>query len=184
MTTSEPASNGGEQNPDQLSIWSVEGSPASRSHQLAYVEALLMNGGDGLGSQMWFAVLDLASSSWRTSQPSLAIPQLSDHYSPTWPTSGSMRNGRCYQRAPLVRHIHDSGCSYWPTPRALMARCKATARYRGNLEEAVALRGDSGGYLNHQWVAWLMGFPPDWCMTPFTPSATPSSPKSPNTSGG
>jgi hypothetical protein len=51
-----------------------------------------------------------------------------------------------------------------------------------NLEEVVALRGDTGGYLNPRWIEWHMGFPADWSEIPFMPSETPSSPKSLNTS--
>jgi hypothetical protein len=31
-----------------------------------------------------------------------------------------------------------------------------------NLEQRVALRGRSGGYLNPTWIGWLMGFPSRW----------------------
>lgn len=49
------------------------------------------------------------------------------------------------------------------------------------LEQRVAIRGDTGGYLNPAWVAWLMGFPNDWLPRLSTPSETQSSPKLPNT---
>jgi hypothetical protein len=42
-----------------------------------------------------------------------------------------------------------------------------------NLEEVVAERGETGGYLNPRWIEWLMGYPSGWCVTPYTPSATP-----------
>lgn len=45
-----------------------------------------------------------------------------------------------------------------------------------NLEEVVAIRGETGGYLNPRWIEWLMGFPPGWCVPRSTPSATPWSP--------
>ncbi len=98
-----------------------------------------------------------------------------------------MQSGRLYQRAPWVPHTHESACSYWPTPRATMANnlCTYRPQWRPDapyLEQRVALRGDTGGYLNPQWVAWLMGFPNDWSPPRCTPSATPSSPTSPNTS--
>ena len=38
--------------------------------------------------------------------------------SPTLPVSGSMRNGSCYQRQPLVPRTSDTGSSSWPTPTA------------------------------------------------------------------
>jgi hypothetical protein len=60
------------------------------------------------------------------------------------------------------------------------------AGYGLNLEEVVALRepGPVDGYLNPRWIEWLMGFPPGWCETSSPHSATPSSPRSPNTSDG
>jgi hypothetical protein len=42
--------------------------------------------------------------------------------------------------------------------------------------------GTRYGPLNPTWLEWLMGFPAGW--TDVEPSATPSSPKSPNTSAG
>jgi hypothetical protein len=70
-----------------------------------------------------------------------------------------------------------------------MARIKVHFRARRegyglNLEEVVAI-GEGrpvDGYLNPRWIEWLMGFPLRWCELPSTPSATPSSHKSPSTS--
>lgn len=64
-----------------------------------------------------------------------------------------------------------------------MGRAKAhiipgrTRREGWNIEEAVAHRGQTGGYLNPTWTAWLMGFPADWLIPLSKQSATPSSPK-------
>lgn len=46
----------------------------------------------------------------------------------------------------------------------------------GNLEEVVAARGETGGYLNPRWTEWLMGFPVGWCDLSSTQSGMPSSP--------
>ena len=62
------------------------------------------------------------SSSWRTCQPS--SPEESTLFLGRWPTSGSMRNGVCYQRptAELITSENESGsCAgskMWLTPRA------------------------------------------------------------------
>lgn len=86
-----------------------------------------------------------------------------------------MRSGALYQRAPWVPHTDDAGCTYWPTPRAMLGRAKAhiipgRVRSEGwNLEEAVAHRGDSGGYVNPLWAAWLMGFPEGWLSPLYEP---------------
>jgi DNA (cytosine-5)-methyltransferase 1 len=39
-------------------------------------------------------------------------------FSGTWPVSGSMRSGECFQRAQLARSISESGFSSWDTPQA------------------------------------------------------------------
>lgn len=98
-----------------------------------------------------------------------------------------MRTGQCYRRAPWVHHIDANGCFWWPTPRSIMSKIKAhiTRRREGyglNLEEVVAVRGETGGYLNPRWIEWLMGFPAGWSSTNFTASATLSSPRSENSS--
>jgi len=46
---------------------------------------------------------------------SLLSTEDSEPFSGTWPTSGSMRNGRCYQRARSVPRIAENGSGYWPT---------------------------------------------------------------------
>jgi hypothetical protein len=47
-----------------------------------------------------------------------------------------------------------------------------------NVPENGLLGRQVGGSLNPTWVEWLMGYPSGW--TDCAPSATPSSPKSPN----
>ena len=64
-----------------------------------------------------FARLDPDTSSWKTSQLSLFGGSI--EFSDRWPSSGSMRSGRCY-RQPTAEHPtcdDDSGC-WLPTPSA------------------------------------------------------------------
>lgn len=93
---------------------------ASRAKTLAArggAQELTARGLDsGARCSAWFARFDPASSSWRTPQACLSGGWT--EFSETWPRSGSMRNGRCFRRAPWVRHIHESGCSSLPTPTA------------------------------------------------------------------
>jgi hypothetical protein len=59
-------------------------------------------------------------------------------YSGTWPRAGMMRNGKLYQRVPLVQHIHESACSLWPTPQVGMIRAEyytVPTSYRHFLEK-------------------------------------------------
>ena len=69
-----------------------------------------------------FARLDLDTSSWRTSQGSFLDPMdISDRFSKTWPSSGTMRHEACYPRPTLEPPTSesDSGSSpLYPTPTA------------------------------------------------------------------
>lgn len=148
-------------------------------------------GGGGLDCgkslQESFAVLDRDTSSWRTSQLSLFGGWTL--YCGTWPYSGSMRSGACFQRAQWVLHTHERGCSLWPTPRAadgLAHRIRSVAGVRrtmartgrsrpSRLEDALAMAGGSGGLANPEWLGWLMGFPPKWTHL-IEPSETASRP--------
>lgn len=41
-----------------------------------------------------------------------------EEYCETWPSSGTMRGGRCFPQQPLVRRISGKECSLWRTPNA------------------------------------------------------------------
>jgi hypothetical protein len=115
------------------------------------------------------------------------MPTLSDGCSVTWPKTGSMRTGQCYPRAPWVHHIDVAACSWWPTARSTMAAVMAKVRKRRegyglNLEEVVAARGETDGYLNPRWIEWLMGFPAGWSSTSYSDSGTQSPRPSENSS--
>src|ERR1039458_10464161 len=99
---------------------SVADSPASPLASPDCNGGRTMSDGSGQSSLDCFAFYDPLSRSWRTSQGSL----LGDwpKFSETWPRSGMMRNGVVSQRAPWVRHTHDTGCSLWPTPTAAMGK--------------------------------------------------------------
>lgn len=154
---------------------SAAGIPASHSPLLATGKDSMTHDTSGLSSHEYFAKLDHSTRFWKTSQHTFHLGL--ETFSQTWPTSGTMRNGRCFQLAPLVPHICGKGCSYWPTPRTVMSRIKAHIipgrTSHANLEEVVAERGETGGYLSPRWIEWLMGFPSQWCETRSTPSETP-----------
>ena len=70
-----------------------------------------------------FASYDRASRTWKTSQGCFpGLMGTSDEYSETWPNSGTMRNGACYQRKPLEPLISEKGCGSWPTPTTTPGR--------------------------------------------------------------
>ncbi len=72
--------------------------------------------GYGLSTSVPFALFDLASSSWRTFQDSLAGEWTP--YSESWPSSGTMLSGKVYRRRPLVPRTFAGESSLWPTPVA------------------------------------------------------------------
>jgi hypothetical protein len=112
----------------------------------------------------------------------LPTPSATEYGSNQSPSSGAAVR-------PSLQQMARTGM--WPTPTARLDESQrqsspelASQRYheqhRRDLDDAVALT--TGGPLNPTWVEWLMGFPEGW--TDCEPSETPSSPKSPNTSGG
>lgn len=126
-----------------------------------------MIGGCGQPWPTSYAQFDLDTFSWRTSQLSFEIDLLGEPSLPTFTKWGSMRNGRLYERPISARRTNENGSTSWPTPRATMARMRTNPGRPGrpnlNLEEAVGNTGEGVGYLNPQWVEWLMGFPVGWC---------------------
>lgn len=166
MTMLAPPPSGGSQSPAPESTSLRQGSHVSHSVKPASNEESPTSDGGGPGLRTSFAQYDPATSSWRTSQLSFEMPTPSDGCSVTWPDSGSMRNGRCYEHRTLERPTSANGSFSWPTPRATMARIRTNPQRPGrsnlNLEEAVGNLGGPVGYLNPTFVEWLMGFPRGW----------------------
>jgi hypothetical protein len=169
---------------ESQSMPSLEDSPAKTSAMLVMALELKENDpGSGLSLRASLAHYDRESSSWRTSQRCLIEGW--HEFSETWPKAGLMRSGACYRRAQWVPHIHDKGCSLWPTPTATDWKggsensLKAKANRIGYLRYAtVPHDGGGSSYPMPSFVEALMGFPIGW--TELTPSATPSCPKSQN----
>lgn len=102
---------------DQLTLF-AEVSPVSPIVSPANKWGLMIRDGFGLSSSEFLAFYDPASSSWRTYQVSLLSTEdlPLERYSGTWPASGTMWNGRVYQRQPLVPRTSATEFSLWPTP--------------------------------------------------------------------
>ena len=96
---------------------SAADSPVSPSASLASDSPKPMSAGSGPSSHESFAHYDPASSSWRTSQGSLWEAGWTP-YSQAWPTSGMTRNGKAFQRQPLVPRTFAGASGSWPTPTA------------------------------------------------------------------
>jgi hypothetical protein len=120
---------------------------ASHSQQQDTEKEQTMTATSGPTSETPFAQWDQSSQSWKTSEDTSLWGSVM--YSPTLPTTGSMRNGQLYQQPPLERPTAENVSSLLPTPRAQNGETRNMniwARPAGqpqNLENALALIGDS-----------------------------------------
>jgi hypothetical protein len=117
MTTSEPASGGGWEQPGLELTWSAEGSPASPCPSPVRAWPKPTNGGSGQRPGPSFATYDPDSRSWKTSQASLLGGW--ETYSQTWPRSGMTRSGIAYPLQPSAPLTDVTGSSWLPTPAAV-----------------------------------------------------------------
>ena len=153
------------------------------------------------------ARFDLASSSWKTAQPSL-LGDLEESLV-TWPRSGMTAGGLCWELVTLERRTGAKGSGLWPTPTvcgnnnrkgispkagdglATAVKRFATPLARdwrsGKASQATheknsrPLSEQVGGSLNPTWVEWLMGWPLGW--TDLKPLETVKFPYAPQQHG-
>lgn len=118
-----------------------------------------------------FAIFDPNSLSLKTPQTSFVADSMK--YSMILPRSGTMRNGKCYQRVSLVSHIHAKDCSLWRTPMASDAMCLAMRISLDKLRKHLAKshKTNRAGYQfwlkfkakpSPMFYEWLMGVCPNW----------------------
>lgn len=131
----------------------------------------------GMSSLASFARFDRGSYSWKTPQSSL-FEDLTPS-SLTWPRSGTMRNGECWERETLPTYIAETVCGSlprfdlprkfkWATPTVQdSANNGGPSQFRRN---SLPLNAQVGGPLNPEWVEWLMDWPGGW--TALEPLAT------------
>ena len=136
MTTSEPASNGGETEP--LTLFAAD-SPASPSASRGRGSRRRIAGGSGQRSRMSFARYDPATRSWKTFQDCLDGASVT--FSETWPSSGMTRNGIAYRLPTSVPPIYATGSGLWHTSQAADAWVPTT------ISENTLRRGDPNGSL-------------------------------------
>lgn len=149
------------------------------------------------------ASYDLSSSSWRTSQLCLLARATGEadglaEFSETWPSAGMMLSGKTYRLEPWAIPTCESARGFWPTPNksngfAPFSLATMQRKVRGESRPSGCKMGFDLKweprclpYLERGWInpiitEWLMGFPIG--HTDLQPAATPSSPKSPNSSG-
>jgi hypothetical protein len=119
-----------------------------------------------------FAIYDQNTQSWKTYEATCLLDL--EPFLQTWPQSGSMQNGECYEQPTLARHTDENECLSWPTPTAsnwlttttvhnTRTRLSNGQKYSARLVQALALREPTAiGYVNPEWLEWLMGFPTGW----------------------
>ena len=87
----------------------------------------------------------------------------------TWKKMVTEQRGGYSQRVKLAHHTKESECSLWATPTTHLAKEKAyPAEWTRN---SISLTAEvhqveklphSTGYLNPEWIEWLMGIPTGW----------------------
>jgi len=173
------------------SILSVADSPASLFRWRDDAREWLTSDGSGLPFAKWYESSDRDGYWLKTYQDScqLMLDGSLEEFSATWPSSGTMRAGKCYQQPPLVRRISAKESSLLPTPSRshcdqrppatlnllptptksdhkrsgpTIIRKDGKDRTNDRLDYAVEQSGPIGGLLNPQFVEAMMGLPIGW----------------------
>lgn len=112
-----------------------------------------------------FARFDRATCSWRMLQPSLFEGSIASPVS--WPRSGLIVDGICYELAMWERPKKEKDGGFWPTPTArgykspgLSRTRKAHATRRQALPLSVVFKERFGYRLPPSFVEYLMGYDP------------------------
>ena len=141
-----------------------------------------LNQASGESLQTLLATYDPDTSSLRMSQQCFSLlgnqadellnPPPSSASCQTWPKSGLMRNGNCYQLAPLAHHRNAKGFSLWPTPvasEAIRAKFSIEQLLKHSEKQMEAgngigglvptLAAEYGQFPTPEFAEWLQGFP-------------------------
>lgn len=164
-------------------------TPASGKHNGGSVSASRVIG-LGFGGKLdgWPLIFHAPSSSWKMSQASL-VPD-GDKFSETWPRSGVMRNGVCYEAQISDCPSLEDGSSLLPRPAARDGKdvsstsAHLAARQRHQPSAATRLL-EQGWHWTLISAAYerMMGFPSLWSVSAYTASATRSRRRSRKQSG-
>ena len=175
---------------DELEQIDWSGSISSQAASLARILAALESRQEsteseavyGLSSRESLGRFDRDTYSLKTSQGCLLTNQC-DEYLATFPRSGLMQNGECFQLPCLERPMNESGSSLLPTPtRSMGQRGWGISKSGRCTYSADVIRNAAGfGYKPPIWLLeWEMGFPRDFTNPAGQPLETPSFLKSPN----
>ena len=121
----------------------------------------------GRGSDSMWTQLDLLAASSRTSRDTSVLD--SEKSLKTWKALVTQRRGEYSARLKSAHLIRESEFTSWPTPTTHLAKEGGyPAEYTRNTPSLTAVamgsegRPHSSGYLNPDWVEWLMGVPTGW----------------------
>lgn len=134
--------------------------------------------GDTWLGQFMNADLDsLLPKTWQTSLRSTE-GEILESFSIVWPQWGIMQSGRCCTLQTSVRRTTEQGCTWLLTPKASdqMRDSLSFPMWKKRLnrscgclnEQLYRLEGAVSGRVNHQFYAWMMGFPENWLDKRFT----------------
>lgn len=182
--TSEPLPGGGQRNLAHGSTSRSEGSPVSTSATPTPT---------GLGSR-WPASSPDYGAPTGISSPASGPDGSSSRTSPPGPGgcpacgASCMISGMpaCRFKCPPVRSALPTlapGSWWWPTPTAKANHCAPSMRKWPAYARFQEIVG-TGGSPSPDLFEWMMGLPAGWTDPDDEPAATPSSPKSPSSSGG
>jgi hypothetical protein len=156
----ETSSNSQEQNLNPLTL-SVEVSPVSQSATQGCDSLKKITDGYGQKSFDYLAYFDRDSCSWKTCQDYLPGGEWTQSFV-TWPESGWMHNGECFQPRNMEHGIDETGSISLPTPQASDNRFVLSS-FGSTLRNPDRNPGIGKKFWCHpDFSEWLMGFPRGW----------------------
>lgn len=192
MTTSVLPSSGGDPSRGLVSMSSAVDSPASLSASPGRVLPSVTNDGSGLKWMSSSTPSDRSGCCGKMCPACETVDWTSS--TPTLFDVDTDTESDGFELARWAPHIHEPGCSEWPTPRAtdgerggrgdLLAKLRSGNTSRRKEWNGEPRRGhDRGiGQVSPRWLAWLMGFPEGWLSGVDAPLVMRSSRRSPSTS--
>ena len=146
---------------------SLEGILVNRSQHLGCVKEKMIPDTYGLSSENISQQLNLLDASLRMSKDISALD--SERSLANWKRMVTAQRGEYSQRVKLAHHTEGRESLSWPTPTAHMGKEGGyPAEWTRNTPSlTVAAHKKEGlehssGYLNPDWVEWLMGVPTGW----------------------
>lgn len=153
---------------EELRTWLQRAFPASPSASQEGKERKTTNETCGQQPLMSFAWYDPSSRCLKMSQESLLL-DIAKPSSVTWPRSGSMRNGECFQLPEREPPTKEKDYSLLPTIGANEFKGASRDRYVGSdayrgakMVEGLRTGPDDPIYLNPLFGEWAMGWPSQW----------------------